>query len=139
MFEQIKSALQKLKPRPRTPYEKLGGERGLHQLVDEFYRVMDTAPEVKRCRDLHRDSLHEANEKLFMFLSGWLGGPNLYIERFGHPRMRKRHFPFVITAIERDEWLWCMKKALEVHPSKDKFKTELFESFKAFAEHMRNH
>lgn len=139
MLEKIKKALNKLGPRPKTPYEKLGGEEGLRLLVDEFYRVMDTAPKAKGCRDLHSASLEEANKKLFMFLSGWLGGPNLYIEKFGHPRMRKRHFPFVITAIIRDEWLWCMKKSLEKHPARDKFKTELFESFKAFAEHMRNH
>ncbi len=139
MFEKIKNVLTQLAPKPKTPFEKIGGEQGLKRLVDEFYRVMDTAPEAKRCRDLHRESLAEANHKLYMFLSGWLGGPNLYIEKYGHPRMRKRHFPFVITTIERDEWLWCMKKSLERHPARDKFKTELYESFKAFAEHMRNH
>lgn len=139
MFEKVKSALLRLAPKAKTPYQRLGGEKGLKTLVDNFYQVMDTAPEAKRCRDLHASSLSTANEKLFMFLSGWLGGPNLYIERFGHPRMRKRHFPFVITTIERDEWLWCMKMSLDLHPAKAKFKAELFESFKAFAEHMRNH
>ena len=123
---------------PKTPYQKLGGESGLTKLVSDFYQIMDTSAEAKRCRDLHLNSLSGAEEKLKMFLSGWLGGPNLYIERFGHPRMRKRHFPFEISSIERDEWLWCMKKALDSHPANNKFKAELFESFKAFAEHMRN-
>lgn len=141
MKEKILAALARFATRfkkVKSPYERIGGESGLRQLVTEFYRVMDTAPEAKRCRDLHHESLSEASEKLFLFLSGWLGGPNLYIEKYGHPRMRKRHFPFVITVIHRDEWLWCMKQSLDVHPANKKFKAELFDSFKAFAEHMRN-
>ena len=133
----LQNFLLKIKP-PKSPYEQLGGEAGVRTLVREFYHVMDTDSRARRCRDLHRESLSEAQEKLFLFLSGWLGGPNLYIEKFGHPRMRKRHFPFRITVIERDEWLWCMEEALKKHPAKRRFKIQLLESLKAFAEHMRN-
>jgi hemoglobin len=94
-------------------YEMLGGERGLRALVNRFYDVMDSSPEAERIRSFHAKSLKQSREKLFMFLSGWSGGPQLYVERFGHPRLRMRHFPFAIGTAERDQWLWCMNKALD--------------------------
>jgi hemoglobin len=94
-------------------YEMLGGEAGLKSLVDRFYDIMDSAPETKELRALHARSLKRSREKLFMFLSGWSGGPPLYTDAFGHPRLRQRHMPFSIGARERDQWLWCMNKALD--------------------------
>lgn len=94
-------------------YELLGGETGVRSLVDRFYDLMDSAPEAQNIRRLHAKNLNPSREKLFMFLSGWSGGPPLYIERFGHPRLRMRHMPFSIGAVEREEWLWCMNKALD--------------------------
>ena len=94
-------------------YEMLGGEKGLRSLVDRFYDIMDSAPEAKKIRSFHAKSLKRSREKLFMFLSGWSGGPQLYVETFGHPRLRMRHFPFSIGTVERDQWLWCMNKALD--------------------------
>lgn len=94
-------------------YELLGGETGVRSLVDHFYDLMDSAPEAQNIRGLHAKSLKQSREKLFMFLSGWSGGPQLYIQQFGHPRLRMRHMPFSIGAAERDEWLWCMNKALD--------------------------
>jgi hemoglobin len=94
-------------------YEMLGGEQGLRSLVDRFYDAMDSSPEAARIRSFHPESLNGSREKLFMFLSGWSGGPQLYMERFGHPRLRMRHMPFQIGAIERDQWIWCMNKALD--------------------------
>ena len=99
-------------PQP-TLYELIGGETGLRALVDRFYNVMDAAPEAKDVRALHANSLKQSREKLFMFLSGWSGGPSLYIEKYGHPRLRQRHMPFSIGERERDQWLWCMNKALD--------------------------
>lgn len=138
MLKALQSFLQKIGPKPRTPYQQIGGEEGLRKLVVDFYEIMDTAAEARQCRELHFESLDEAREKLFLFLSGWLGGPNLYIEKFGHPRMRKRHFPFRITVIHRDQWLWCMSEALKKNSARPKFKQTLLQSFEAFAEHMRN-
>jgi hemoglobin len=94
-------------------YEMLGGEKGLRSLVDRFYDLMDSSPEAEKVRSFHARSLKQSREKLFMFLSGWSGGPQLYIERFGHPRLRMRHMPFPIGTVERDQWLWCMNKALD--------------------------
>ena len=94
-------------------YELLGGEKGLRALVDHFHDIMDSSPEAKRIRSFHAASLKQSREKLFMFLSGWSGGPQLYVQKFGHPRLRMRHMPFSIGAVERDQWLWCMNKALD--------------------------
>ena len=82
-------------------------------MVNRFYDLMDSSPEAQNIRSLHAKSLNQSREKLFMFLSGWSGGPQLYIQRFGHPRLRMRHMHFSIGAVERDEWLWCMTKALD--------------------------
>ena len=94
-------------------YEMIGGEKGLRSLVNRFYDLMDTSPEAVRIRSFHGKSLKQSREKLFMFLSGWSGGPQLYVENFGHPRLRMRHMPFSIGMLERDQWLWCMNKALD--------------------------
>lgn len=97
----------------KSIYEMIGGETRLRSLVDRFYDVMDSSPEAKEIRALHARSLKQSRDKLFMFLSGWSGGPQLYVERFGHPRLRMRHMPFSIGTLERDQWLWCMNRALD--------------------------
>ena len=107
-------------------YELIGGETALRTLVDRFYDVMDSAPEAAQIRALHPKSLELSREKLFMFLSGWSGGPSLYIEKHGHPRLRQRHMPFPIGKAERDQWLWCMDKALAESP----FDAQLIEYLK---------
>ena len=94
-------------------YELIGGEAGVRSLVDRFYDLMESSPEAGRIRAFHARSLKQSREKLFLFLSGWSGGPQLYVQRFGHPRLRMRHMPFPIGAAERDQWLWCMNRALE--------------------------
>ena len=96
-----------------TLYELIGGESGLRKLVERFYDLIDSAPEAAQIRALHPKSLKQSREKFFMFLSGWSGGPALYIEKYGHPRLRMRHVPFSIGELERDQWLWCMNKALD--------------------------
>ncbi len=112
-------------------YELIGGETGLRALVERFYDLMDSAPEAAQIRALHAASLKQSREKLFMFLSGWSGGPSLYIEKYGHPRLRQRHMPFSIGELERDQWLWCMNKALE----ESQFDKQVIEHLKArFAE-----
>ena len=93
-------------------YEMIGGETGLKALVNRFYDLMDSSVEAEKIRSFHPKSLNGSREKLFMFLSGWSGGPQLYMERFGHPRLRMRHMQFSIGTVERDQWLWCMDKAL---------------------------
>jgi hemoglobin len=143
MFTRIKNSIskilpKKLNPEDITPYLLIGEEKGIAKLVDRFYHYMDTLEEAKQCRDLHGKSLDSSSEKLKMFLSGWMGGPSPYIEKYGHPRMRKRHFPFKITILERDQWLICMRKAMDDMKLNSEFDEYLYESFKSFAEHMRN-
>ncbi|MDD0853454.1 group II truncated hemoglobin [Halobacteriovorax sp. GB3] len=142
----VLNKIKKLLKRPEkvsadqvTPYLLIGEEKGLNKLVERFYFYMDTLDEAKRCRDLHGQSLEGAKMKLKMFLSGWFGGPQLFMEKYGHPRMRMRHMPFKITTIERDEWLLCMRKAMDDLKLNEEFDGYLWESFKRFAEHMRNH
>lgn len=122
----------------QTHYEHLGGEAGIRTLVDRFYDLMDTAPEAAHVRALHAASLKVSRQKLFMFMSGWTGGPQLYVEQYGHPRLRMRHFPFAIAERERDEWLWCMDRALAEHEAPEETKSFLRERLHALADHMRN-
>jgi hemoglobin len=96
----------------QTPYELFGGDAGVRALVDAFYDHMDLDEAYQGIRKLHPHTLDSSRDKLYWFLSGWLGGPSLYIERFGHPRLRARHLPFPIGEAERDAWLACMRDAL---------------------------
>ena len=121
-----------------TPYELLGGEAGIRRLVDRFYDLMDAAPEAQTIRALHATSLKASREKLFLFLTGWTGGPPAYVERFGHPRLRMRHVPFAIGARERDEWLWCMDQAMAEHEMPESLRQHLRERLHQLADHMRN-
>src|SRR5687768_4616214 len=121
-----------------THYDLIGGDAGIRRLVDRFYDLMDTAPEAATIRGLHATSLKASREKLYMFLTGWTGGPQLYTERHGHPRLRMRHFPFSIGARERDEWLWCMDRSLAEHEMPEAVRAHLRERLHALADHMRN-
>lgn len=121
-----------------TPYELLGGDAGIRRLVDRFYDLMDSSPEAVNVRALHATSLKSSREKLYLFMSGWTGGPQLYVEKYGHPRMRMRHFPFAIGTRERDEWLWCMDRALDEHGMPDDLKSYLRLRLHQLADHMRN-
>ena len=119
-------------------YELIGGETGLRSLVNRFYDIMDSSPETKELRVLHARSLKRSREKLFMFLSGWSGGPPLYTDAFGHPRLRQRHMPFSIGAKERDQWLWCMNKALDEGHFDPRVVEYLKTRFSEVADFMRN-
>jgi hemoglobin len=121
-----------------TLYEKIGGEITVRALVNEFYRLMDTLEEAKGIRAQHGDDLEPIKEKLFDFLSGWLGGPQLFVQKYGHPRLRARHLPFKIGLSERDKWITCMFKAIETvgitEPDAMIIRSALFR----LADHMRN-
>ena len=122
----------------QTAYERIGGDEGLMNLVTSFYDYMETLPEAKLIRDLHPKDMLNARERLYMFLSGWMGGPDRYIAAFGHPRLRARHLPFPIGTEERDQWLMCMKKALDDMDVDTMFKEQLMSSFTQTANHMMN-
>jgi hemoglobin len=121
-----------------TPYERLGGEKAVQELVDRFYDLMDEREDFLILRQLHAKSLRISREKLFLFLSGWLGGPNLYLEKYGHPRLRARHLPFSIGVEERDQWLQCMHMAMDQMCLEEALQKELFQAFSNTADFMRN-
>jgi len=119
-------------------YQLIGGDVGLRSLVNRFYDLMDSAPQAAKIRAFHPQSLDQSREKLIMFLSGWSGGPPLYEERFGHPRLRMRHSSFLIGVQERDEWLWCMHTALDEAPIPPETVEYLKQRFAEIADFMRN-
>jgi hemoglobin len=121
-----------------TPYEQIGGKAGLRRLIDRFYDLMDTVPEYYGIRKLHPQDLAGSRDKLFMFLSGWLGGPGLYVEKYGHPMLRARHLPFAIGIAERDAWLACMLQAMEDVGIEPTLREALLKAFFGTADWMRN-
>ena len=121
-----------------TPFAWMGGEPQVRALVDRFYDLMDLEPAYQALRDAHGSTLQDARDKLFWFLCGWLGGPEHYTERFGHPRLRMRHMPFSIGALERDQWLACMDQAMQETQVDSVLRERLNESFFKTADWMRN-
>lgn len=121
-----------------TPFERLGGEAAVRGLVDRFYDLMDLEPAYAQLRAVHPATLDNARDKLFWFLCGWLGGPNHYIERFGHPRLRARHLPYPIGTVERDQWMACMIQAMGEVGVESTLADRLAESFFGTADWMIN-
>jgi hemoglobin len=121
-----------------TPFERLGGEAGVRTLVDRFYDLMDLEPAYALIRQLHPSGLDSSRDKLHWFLCGWLGGPNLYTDRFGHPRLRARHLPYAIGIAERDQWMACMMQAMQESCVDGALAARLTESFFGTADWMRN-
>ncbi|MCP5277488.1 MAG: group II truncated hemoglobin [Thiobacillus sp.] len=119
-------------------YERIGGEEKVRQLVGRFYDHMDELPEVWDIRKLHGESLDNSRQKLFDFLSGWMGGPQLYVEKHGHPMLRRRHLPFPIDSAARDQWMHCMRLALDEVVEDPRLRQELYQAFLKVADHMRN-
>lgn len=121
-----------------TLFQQLGGEPAVRALVDRFYDLMDLEPAYAGIRRLHPDSLDGSRDKLHWFLCGWLGGPDLYIQRFGHPRLRARHLPYAIGLAERDQWLACMMSAMVEQQVDPALAERLAQSFFGTADWMRN-
>lgn len=126
-------------PEPtRTPYESMGGEAGIRNLVARFYELMDTLPEVQVLRAAHPPKLHGSEQKLFEFFSGWLGGPPLFEQRRGPVFLRRRHLPFSIGTQERDQWLLCMRRALDEQGYDPHLTEAVWAQIVSLADHMRN-
>lgn len=121
-----------------TPYEVIGGESTVNKLVERFYALMDSTPQFAPIRAMHPADLADSQRKLFMFLSGWLGGPDLFVQEFGHPMLRRRHLPFAIGNSERDQWVACMVLAMEETGIEEGMRQRLLESFFNTADFMRN-
>jgi hemoglobin len=127
---------------PQSLYDLLGGDpdatNKIREIVEAFYDVMDSDEKAKAIRLMHPEDLTSSREKLFMFLCGWTGGPQIYIERYGHPFLRRRHLPFKIGFDERDQWIYCMTKAmLNLKMDEAKIKA-LLNALYPIADFMRN-
>ena len=121
-----------------TPYDALGGDAAVRRLIDTFYDHMDEDPAFAGIRALHPEDLSTSREKLYEFLTGWLGGPPLYVEKHGHPRLRARHAPFPIGESERDQWLACMHRAMDDCTITGDLRAFLNTRFAHVADFMRN-
>jgi hemoglobin len=107
-------------------------------MVDCFYDLMDLEPAYAELRAAHGTDLDKARDHLFWFLCGWMGGPDYFVERFGHPRLRARHMPFKIGILERDQWLACMDQAMGDTGIDPVLRERLKASFFQTADWMRN-
>ncbi len=123
---------------PATAFDWVGGEARVRELVDRFYDLMDLEPAYAELRDMHPTTLEVSRDKLFWFLCGWLGGPQHFVERFGHPMLRARHLPFPIGIRERDQWLACMNQAMDEVALDPALVERLKDSFANTADWMRN-
>ncbi len=131
------------KPASETPFEWIGGGDRVRALVDRFYDLMDLEPAYALLRSVHGNTLENARQRLFWFLCGWMGGPQHYTERYGHPMLRARHLPqsiggHTIGRAERDQWLACMDQAMAETGLDGKLRARLRQSFFQTADWMRN-
>jgi hemoglobin len=121
-----------------TVYERLDGAEGVRQLVHRFYALMDQRPDAADVRRLHPQDMAHSEDKLHKFLSGWFGGPPLYMHERGHPRLRMRHHPFRIGPAERDQWLACMRQALDEQVAEVPLRAAVVRAFEGMAGHLVN-
>ena len=122
----------------KTPYERIGGDSAVRRLCQTFYKIMSDTPQTELIRAMHPQDIQISEDKLHLFLSGWMGGPQLYVEKYGHPRLRGRHLPFSIGIEERDQWLYCMAQALKTMDLDQVLAEQLMSSFVQTADFMRN-
>ncbi len=121
-----------------TPYEAIGGESGVRKLVDRFYGLMDTLPEAAACRAIHPADLAGSAEKLFEYLTGWMGGPPLFVEKRGPPMLRRRHLHVAIAGAEIDGWLLCFMRAWKETVGDNEIAGQVLPQIHNLALHMRN-
>ena len=123
--------------RAQTPFQILG-EDGIRNLVDTFYDLMDTLPEAAGIRAMHADDLAPVKIKLAQYLTGWMGGPPLYAQKYGSVCMTTPHEPYHIGPAERDQWLLCMRQALAEQVTDDPLRAAVEQAFVGMADHMIN-
>ena len=139
LFSKSKPAEPQQAPTPeKTPYQMMGGEQGARALSDRFYDIMASDEYAKPLYDMHPQPLDRIRQVFFEFLSGWLGGPDLFVEKHGHPMLRKRHMSFPIDQDLRDQWMHCMNKALDAEIDNPLLREGLRKSLAQLASHMIN-
>ena len=121
-----------------TPYLRIGGEDGVRRLVRRFYQLMDELPEAAACRAIHPPSLARSEQKLFEYLTGWLGGPPLFVEKHGPPMLRLRHLQAPIDTPEIAGWLACFRQAWQDTVADPALGALVLPQVEGLALHMRN-
>ena len=121
-----------------TLYEAIGGDATVRALTRRFYELMDTLPEAARCRAIHPADLSGSEAKFYDYLTGYLGGPPVYVEKHGHPMLRRRHFVAPIGPAERDEWLLCFRRAMDETIENPKRREIIWTPVERLAFHMQN-
>ena len=121
-----------------TLYQAIGGDDTVKALSHRFYELMDTLPEARHVRAVHPPSLTGSEEKFYEYLTGYLGGPPLYTDKRGHPRLRSRHFVAEIGPVERDEWLLCFRQAMDETIANPTLRDIIWPPIERLAFHMQN-
>ena len=121
-----------------TLYEAIGGDATVRALAARFDTLMETLPEAARCRAVHPQSLTRSEAKFYDYLTGYLGGPPVYVEKHGHPRLRSRHFGAEIGPVERDEWLLCFRRAMDETIASPALRDIIWPPIERLAHHMQN-
>lgn len=121
-----------------TPYQLLGGQDGVRRLAEAFYDAMDEMPQAAAVRAMHGSDLSGIRQKLFEYLCGWLGGPDIYVQKHGHVCMMSVHARYPIGFAERDQWMFCMRQALQRVQAQPEVCRVLDLHLSRFTEAMRN-
>jgi len=121
-----------------TLYDAIGGDPVVRALTHRFYELMDTLPEARHVRAVHPPSLKGSEEKFYEYMTGYLGGPPLYTDKRGHPRLRSRHFVAEIGPVERDEWLLCFRQAMDETIASQALRDLIWAPVERLAHHMQN-
>ena len=140
--------LRKLFAKPQTAddrdtaqsnaYDLIGGDKVIRTIAHDFYQQMQTRPETQALLAMHHSPMQESEQKLYEFLSGWLGGPQLYQQKHGHPALRARHMHFAIDESMRDQWLICMRAAIQNNIKKPEHQQVIIQAISTLADTMRN-
>lgn len=125
----------------QTPYEQVGGRDAVLRLSERFYDLMDEQePELAKLHQLDQEGRvsRSSRERFGLFLVGWLGGPDDYVQQHGHPRLRMRHARVRVDCAQRDAWLRCMFQAMDDCSIPDAPKGFLRQRFTEVADFLRN-
>ena len=119
-------------------FQMAGGIEGITKLANDFYDQMETLPEAKRILHMHPTDLTESREKLARFLCGYMNGPELYEEKYGPLQLAPAHAHLPIGTPEKEAWLLCMQRALDLQPYPQEFKDFMMKRLAIPAERCRN-
>lgn len=121
-----------------TPYYRIGGEEKVRELANRFYDVMETDPLASELLAMHPMPLDRIRHVFFLYLSLWMGGPDDYQQQFGHPRLRARHLPFNVTPALKEQWMYCMRKAMFSTTDDIMLANNLLQALEQLSNHMIN-